>query len=107
MSDWNAKRSIYKAKRAGQIEADRVRGGRGKKKPKPWRVMTRFSFGACVEFVVHRAESEAAALAWIEKRARSYYISRQDRSERAHRTAQQAAQERAARYWIVGPEGAQ
>lgn len=108
MSDWNEERSIYKAKKVGQIDAKQVRGGRGKKKPKPWRVMTMFSFGPASvrrEYVAYRGESEEACKAWIEKRARSYYIRRQDNCERAHKTAQQHAQERAALYWIVGPEG--
>ena len=101
MSKWGDELPDYKAKKRGQIDAEKMAGkGKSKRKPKPWKVMGVFSGH---EYVAHRGVDEAACKAWIEKAARSYYVRRQDQSGRAIGEAQARAIERANRYRIEAP----
>lgn len=103
MSNWNEEAARHKAMRRGQIDA-KVVSGKGKRKPRPWRVMAPpFFAGMGGDFVAHRAVDKEAAVAWVEKQKRSYYMTRQDQSERASGQAQKVAKSWADRLWIVGP----
>lgn len=55
--------------------------------------------------VFHRSVSRELCEAWCEKYARSYYISRQDQSERAHKSAAEQQRGRLKNMRIVGPDG--
>lgn len=109
MSDWSEEQSIYKAKKIGQLDSKPATGGKNRK-AKPWKVMARFLMRSTSgkerywEYVAYRGADEAACKAWITKESRSYFVRRQDQSERALMEAKQLAEERAGRYWIVGPE---
>lgn len=98
MSDWNLEIPTYKAKRNGEVEQRPATGG--KRKPRKWKVMSVF---CGKEYVAHHAASKEACEAWIEKQRRSYYGVRLNKSPAAHDAAKKRAEERAARYRIVGP----
>ena len=58
MSKWGDELPDYKAKKRGQIDAEKMAGkGKSKRKPKPWKVMG-FFLGR--EYVAHRGVDEAA-----------------------------------------------
>lgn len=103
MSDWNAERALHKAKKLGQIDVKSVSGG--KRKPRPWKVVAKSSIpGVTKEYTAYQGADEEACRRWIEKQARSWWLTRQDQSPRAISEAQKRAELLAARYRIVPPK---
>ena len=108
MSNWGDEIVTHKAKKRGQIDA-KVVAGNGKRKPRPWKVVGSWLFkgleGMPRTYIAHRSADEEDCKKWIEKQSRTWWLSRQDQSERAAEKAKEEAEKRAAKYWIVGPEG--
>lgn len=102
MSDWNEERSIYKAKKIGQIEPRAVGGGRKRKVKKEWKVMGPGWYGG-KEREHYAAATRELCEKWIEKKARTYWCSRHAH-ESVRLISKARAEERAKAYRIVGPD---
>lgn len=103
MSDWNKEKTLHKAKKIGQVDVKPVTGGN--RKPRKWKVVAKSVIpGLLREYTAYHGVDEEACKRWIEKQARSWWLTRQDQSPRAISAAQQRAEEMAARYRIQPPK---
>ena len=87
MSNWDTELSVHKAKVKGQIEVRPASGGKNRK-PRKWKVMCPPWPNLGIDWwVAYRGADRAACEAWIEKKRRSYYVTRQNQSPEAHADA--------------------
>lgn len=105
MSDWNTEQAKHKAERRSPAPevAPRSAPKRNKRKWKVEAPPIRGLGGSW--WVIHHGESLENCLRWIDKQRRSYYVRRQDQSQRALDEALKRAEERANEYRIIDPDG--
>ena len=105
MSNWQEEQAKHKSAKRGITELRPV-GNKSKKKiAKPWEVWSRPIFKwVRKDHRVGRYATREQAEAWIEKSRRSYYMTRQDQSQRALDEAKARAEKWASRYYIKGPD---
>ena len=100
MSDWNEELPKFKERR---LDTENLRPtSKGKRQPRKWRVYDSI-LGS--EYVAHRAATEEAAKAWIDKQARGYYVPRRNVTQAVIDDAVERAKARAAKYRIEPPSG--